>query len=180
LNRGLIPNSEEIAANKGATREWVTQLIVHTIAKDWVTKLIIGIITKQNDETSFIDRANISPAISGYINVASQLNIVVGFEDNTFKPQDIVSRAEMATILSKAKPYLVGLEGPAGKDGKDGLMGETGPQGDKGDKGDKGDTGDTGATGPQGPVGPAGPAGPQGPTGPAGPQGPAGPPGFPV
>ncbi|WP_127586557.1 S-layer homology domain-containing protein [Paenibacillus koleovorans] len=106
IEKGLISMSEEAAfsvanwATRSATREWVAKIIVRAIGKRDLAATSTG-------ASSFADAAKISANSLGYINAAVSLQLVYGFEDNTFKPAGSVTRAQMATFLSRAEKYLV-------------------------------------------------------------------------
>lgn len=57
--------------------------------------------TKSENITQFTDKSDISDWALDYINTATELGIITGYEDNTFKPNNNVTRAEAVVILSK-------------------------------------------------------------------------------
>ena len=106
LELGLIEKSELtstgniIWGQQAASREWITSMVVKAInrekeAAEWA-----------NDAAAFNDRAEVSPALLGYVNVAYKLKLIEGFPGNLFKPKALVTRAQMAVILSNSLPYL--------------------------------------------------------------------------
>lgn len=105
LEKGLIVYTEELGASgagwgtRSATREWVAKLVVKAIGKQTDAESL------QNEASSFTDNASISSWALGYINEAVVLKIVNGMEDGSFKPANPVTRAEMATFLSRAGQY---------------------------------------------------------------------------
>lgn len=105
IDRGLINIQEETADGTNAKTAWGSK----EASREWVAKLVIRAIGKQelaNQQTqsssSFTDSKDFSSWAAGYINAAVSLKIVQGFEDNSFKPKDKVTRAQMATFLSRA------------------------------------------------------------------------------
>src|SRR5690606_16397556 len=105
LKQGLLDAQGE-ASDSGV---WGQQ----PATREWATKLAIRVIDRQADAdrlasapSTFSDFSQSTPSLRGYINAAVELNIVEGFSDNTFKPLGRVTRAQMATILSNALPYL--------------------------------------------------------------------------
>ncbi len=72
------------------------------IKRSEVSKLISGLLKEKNDgrDYLFID----VPADSWYYEHVSQLtgyNLIAGYEDNTFRPDNTITRAEFVTILSR-------------------------------------------------------------------------------
>ncbi|WP_010501060.1 S-layer homology domain-containing protein [Paenibacillus elgii] len=105
IDRGLINIQEETADGTNAKTAWGSK----EASREWVAKLVIRAIGKQElanqqaqSSSSFTDNKDFSSWASGYINAAVSLKIVQGFEDNSFKPKDKVTRAQMATFLSRA------------------------------------------------------------------------------
>ncbi|GMX65286.1 hypothetical protein Elgi_45560 [Paenibacillus elgii] len=105
IDHGLINIQEETADGSNAKTAWGAK----EASREWVAKLVIRAIGKQElanqqaqSSSSFTDSKNFSSWASGYINAAVSLKIVQGFEDNSFKPKDKVTRAQMATFLSRA------------------------------------------------------------------------------
>ena len=52
--------------------------------------------------SQFKDTNSVSNSLKAYVAVAIQNNLISGFEDNTFRGQDTLTRAEAATLLWKA------------------------------------------------------------------------------
>ncbi|WP_281887029.1 S-layer homology domain-containing protein [Paenibacillus sp. YYML68] len=105
LDKGLLLASEELAnttttktawGSREASREWVAKLVIRAIGKEQLAKDHSASTVPFTDATSF------STAGKGYVNAAVLLGIVQGFEDGSFKPQGSVTRAQMATFLSRA------------------------------------------------------------------------------
>ncbi|AEI41397.1 S-layer homology domain-containing protein [Paenibacillus mucilaginosus] len=109
FDKGLILPSEEVEATpakatwgtKEATREWVAKLVIRAIGKEQLAEDLEG------ESSSFTDAEDNSEWAGGYINAAVSLKIVQGFEDGGFKPQGKVTRAQMATFLSRADKEMV-------------------------------------------------------------------------
>ena len=57
---------------------------------------MISVITMPFDDTD-----NISNWATDYIKKAVELNIISGFEDNTFRPKETATRAQAAVMLDK-------------------------------------------------------------------------------
>lgn len=110
IDHKLINIQEEIADSRGATSQaWGSR----SASREWVAKMVIRAIGKQEDALGlmdmpsiFQDNGKIAPSSVGYINMAVTLGIVNGFEDGTFRPDGTVTRAQMATFLSRAEKFL--------------------------------------------------------------------------
>ncbi|WP_199614868.1 S-layer homology domain-containing protein [Paenibacillus alkalitolerans] len=82
-----------------ASREWLAKLVVRAIGK--------GTEAAAAGAPAFADADKISSSASGYVRIAADLGIVTGFkEDNTFRPGVAVTRAQIATFLSRADQYM--------------------------------------------------------------------------
>lgn len=106
LEKGIISYQEESAASgtgwgtRQASREWVAKLVIRAIGKQTEANELAGKATR------FADDSDISASARGFINQAVALKIVDGLDDGTFKPSKSVTRAEMATFLSRTSPYM--------------------------------------------------------------------------
>jgi trimeric autotransporter adhesin len=109
IEKGLININEEAAAaaanssawgSRQATREWVAKIVIRAIGQESEALRLTG------TPTSFADNNKITSGVVGHINQAVELKIVNGFDDNTFRPDGTVTRAQMATFLSRAEKYL--------------------------------------------------------------------------
>ncbi|RRJ66246.1 S-layer homology domain-containing protein [Paenibacillus oralis] len=108
LSKNLLDKNEEVAATadkeswgeKKATREWVAKILVRALGKDAEAKASATL------STGFADQSSISANARGYVNVAVQLKITTGVEGNKFEPQGKVTRAQMATFLSRGGQYV--------------------------------------------------------------------------
>ncbi|MEF3301724.1 S-layer homology domain-containing protein [Paenibacillus sp. GYB003] len=105
IDQGLIDLQEEYTAGKKwgtkeAPREWVAKVVVRAIGKKQEAQ------NRAGTPSSFADNGKITPSAVGYVNAAVALGLVNGFEDNTFRPDGSVTRAQMATFWSRAEKYL--------------------------------------------------------------------------
>ncbi|WP_164716361.1 S-layer homology domain-containing protein [Paenibacillus whitsoniae] len=118
--KGLISYEEEKARTNGvkqteiwgqqkATREWVAEVVIRAIGKASMAEGLSG------TSSAFKDNNEISPSTLGYVNAAVALKIVDGFEDGSFQPKGAVTRAQMATFLSRSQKELATLPGHAVK-----------------------------------------------------------------
>ncbi|NGZ74301.1 S-layer homology domain-containing protein [Saccharibacillus alkalitolerans] len=105
LDKGLIKSAEESDAEG---KSWGTQ----PASREWVTKILVRAIGKESEAlassaaTSFADNASIAKGSVGYVSTAVKLGIAQGVENNKFNPAGSVTRAQMATFLSRAESYI--------------------------------------------------------------------------
>ncbi|WP_240413830.1 S-layer homology domain-containing protein [Paenibacillus periandrae] len=109
LDKGLINFKEEtesLGTNKTAwgsrpaTREWVAKIVIRSIGKDTLAQ------QQAANPSTFTDAKDFSSWAVGYVNAAVSLKIVNGMDDNKFQPAGNVTRAQMATFLSRADKEL--------------------------------------------------------------------------
>lgn len=62
----------------------------------------LGLKPEANPVLTFADKNDIPDWAAGYIKVAVDKKILVGYEDNTFRPSKNLSREEMVVIVMKA------------------------------------------------------------------------------
>lgn len=82
------------AQGQYADREYVISEFVQAVGKNNFEK-------KSGDISSFLDADNVDTAYKEDIEIAVANNIVTGYDDNTLKPENSITRAEAAVILSK-------------------------------------------------------------------------------
>ncbi|MHB8170433.1 MAG: S-layer homology domain-containing protein [Thermincolia bacterium] len=101
INKGLlIPTENNFKATEPASRAWVAQLIVRMINKNSEAALA----TTQNSILS--DASSIPSWATGYVNTALKYKLISGYPDNSFKPNQKITRAELAALLSRSEQYL--------------------------------------------------------------------------
>ncbi|MDQ0088017.1 translation elongation factor P/translation initiation factor 5A [Paenibacillus anaericanus] len=108
VSQNLIDKSEEIAATgakeswgeKKASREWIAKILVRALGKETEAKASAG------QATGFADHDKITASARGYVNVAVQLDITKGVEGNKFDPLGKVTRAQIATFLSRGGDHF--------------------------------------------------------------------------
>ncbi|MBM7563478.1 S-layer homology domain-containing protein [Paenibacillus sacheonensis] len=116
FEEGLLNRDEEFkladadAANawgtKKASREWITKLIVKAIGKEQTASELAA------TPSSFKDGSLIGKDYAGYVNAAVSLKLVNGVTADKFDPKGSITRAAIATILSRAEPvYPVAYSG---------------------------------------------------------------------
>lgn len=91
----VIP--EEFGENydKGITRIQMTKMIIRTLGKEKLA------LSYNKIDTRFKDNADIPELQRGYIIIASELGIINGYPDNTFKPNNTLTRAETTVVILK-------------------------------------------------------------------------------
>ncbi len=83
-------------ANEVVTRAELAKMLVICLGQG------NGINTAGSD-TQFSDADN--QWFSGYVNIATQYNVIVGYPDGTFRPDDTVTYAEAVTMALRALGY---------------------------------------------------------------------------
>ncbi len=105
IQKGLIvPSENNFLATADATRAWVAQLMVRMINKNAEATQL----AEQNP--TWADAGTIPAWALGAVNVVAKYKLVNGYQDNTFKPNSHITRAEITTLLSRSEQYL-GLSG---------------------------------------------------------------------
>ncbi|CAG7617569.1 hypothetical protein PAESOLCIP111_02040 [Paenibacillus solanacearum] len=101
LQNDLFSESEDmIQPEKEADRLWATTLLVKAM------KLQDEAKSKMNAKLPFKDAKQIPAGSVGYVAVAVERNLVDGYEDNTFRPNKQVTRAELAALLDRTGSQL--------------------------------------------------------------------------
>lgn len=86
---------QEIEPAKPASRAWVAMVMVRALGYEDEAEARMGV------RLSFRDAPSIPQNAVGYVAEAIELGLFQGYEDNTFRPQKPVTRAEMALILDR-------------------------------------------------------------------------------
>jgi len=89
-----------IHPNKPADRLWAATLLVKALKLDAEAK------AKANTTLAFKDADKIPAGAVGYIAVALEKGLITGYEDNTFRPNRPVTRAELAALLDRTDSQL--------------------------------------------------------------------------
>ncbi|KIL38745.1 S-layer protein [Gordoniibacillus kamchatkensis] len=89
-----------VQPNKPADRLWATTLLVKALNLDSEAQ------AKMNTKLTFKDADKIPAGSVGYIAVAVERGLVNGFEDNTFRPNEPVTRAQIAALLDRTGNQL--------------------------------------------------------------------------
>ncbi|OAS19005.1 S-layer homology domain-containing protein [Paenibacillus oryzisoli] len=107
LENDLFTESDTIVnPNQPADRLWATTLLVKAL------KLQDEAEANMNAKLPFSDSSAVPAGSVGYVKVAVDKGLVNGFEDNTFRPKQLVTRAQIAALLDRAGNQLPGsIEG---------------------------------------------------------------------
>jgi hypothetical protein len=101
LQNDLFEESESaVQPEKEADRLWVTTLLVKAL------KLQNEAKAKVTTKLAFKDANKIPAGSVGYVAVAVEKGLVDGYEDNTFRPNNPVTRAEIAALLDRTGSQL--------------------------------------------------------------------------
>jgi hypothetical protein len=96
LENDLFEESDDaVQPDKPADRLWATTLLVKAL------KLQDEAKAKMNSQLNFRDADKIPAGSVGYVAVALEKNLIDGYEDNTFRPNRPVTRAELAALLDR-------------------------------------------------------------------------------
>lgn len=93
-------NDDSVQPQKEGDRLWATTLLVKALKLDAQAK------AKMNTTLPFKDAKQIPAGSVGYIAVAIEKGLVDGFEDNTFRPNQPVTRAQLAALLDRTGGQL--------------------------------------------------------------------------
>lgn len=101
LQNDLFEESDDsVQPEKEADRLWATTLLIKAL------KLQDEAKTKMNTKLSFKDANKIPAGSVGYVEEAIEKNLIDGYEDNTFRPDRPVTRAELAALLDRTGEQL--------------------------------------------------------------------------
>ncbi len=92
LDVSLPASSGGAYAPTGMTRQYAVDYIMKTMEIDEEAE-------NKDGKIKFSDEENISPEFYDSIALASNLGIISGYGDGTFRPRELITRAEFATII---------------------------------------------------------------------------------
>ncbi|MCI3920356.1 S-layer homology domain-containing protein [Paenibacillus sp. TRM 82003] len=105
---GIINLGEETLAAGTGSQPWGQR----PATREWLAKLVVRALGESPSATgglTFADAADISSDAVGFVNRSQELELVNGIVENGatyFKPKGAVTRAQIATILSRADQYI--------------------------------------------------------------------------
>jgi hypothetical protein len=101
LQNDLFTESDDsVQPEKEADRLWATTLLVKALGLQNEAK------AQMNTKLTFKDANKIPAGSVGYVAVALEKKLVDGYEDNTFRPNNPVTRAELAALLDRTGNQL--------------------------------------------------------------------------
>ncbi|MBP3962040.1 S-layer homology domain-containing protein [Paenibacillus lignilyticus] len=101
LEKDLFSETDDsIQPDKPATRLFAATLLVKALGLEAEAK------AKVNSELNFRDENKIPAGSVGYVQVAIEKGLITGYEDNTFRPNQPVTRAELAALLDRTDDQL--------------------------------------------------------------------------
>lgn len=98
----FLESDDKIQPEKPADRLWATTLLVKALKLDGEAK------ARMNDKLTFRDANQIPAGSVGYVKIALEKGLIDGYEDNTFRPERPVTRAELAALLDRTGEQLPG------------------------------------------------------------------------
>ncbi|CAH1209074.1 hypothetical protein PAECIP111891_03237 [Paenibacillus allorhizoplanae] len=103
LENDLFTESDDsVKPNEDANRLWATTLLVKALKLEAEAK------ANMTSTLTFKDAKQIPAGSVGYVKVAVDKGLIDGFEDNTFKPNQSVTRAQLAALLDRTNEQLPG------------------------------------------------------------------------
>ena len=101
IENDLLPFKDgSVQSEKSASRIWTTIMLVKAL------KLENEALQNQNTILPFKDARLISADEVGYVKVALDRGLINGYEDQTFRPERPVTRAEVAALLDRTSDQI--------------------------------------------------------------------------
>ena len=96
----FLETETEVKPDQPADRLWATILLVKALGLEKEAK------AKMNANLTFKDKNEIPAGAVGYVAVALEKGLITGYDNNTFRPNKPVTRAELAAILDRTGDQL--------------------------------------------------------------------------
>lgn len=105
VEKAIVPLADDgmLRAGEKATRLWVSVLLVKALGFDAEAQ------AKMTASLSFTDAKRIPARLVGYVAAAVDHGLIQGYPEGTFQPNDPVTRAQAATLLSRTDSQLADL-----------------------------------------------------------------------
>lgn len=105
VEKGIVPLADDgmLRSGEKASRLWVSVLLVKALGFDAEAQ------AKMTATLAFGDAKRIPARLVGYVAAAVDHGLIKGFEDQTFRPNEPVTRAQAATLLSRTDSQLADL-----------------------------------------------------------------------
>jgi hypothetical protein len=97
----------EVKPQQSATRLWAATILVKALKLEDEAKAL------SNTKLDFKDSKNIPAGSVGYVALAIKKGIITGYSDKTFRPNQPVSRAELAALLDRTDSEIPDNDGLA-------------------------------------------------------------------
>jgi hypothetical protein len=104
----FLESENAVQPEKDANRLWATTLLVKALKLEAQAK------AKMNTHLTFRDAEEIPAGSVGYVAVAIEKGLITGFENNTFRPNAPVTRAQLAALLDRTNDQMVGNDAVKG------------------------------------------------------------------
>jgi hypothetical protein len=91
----FLETERKLNPKEAASRLWATILLIKSLGLEEEVK------AKMNTQLTFKDAEEIPAGAVGYVAVAVEKKIVSGYENNTFRPNKPITRAELAVLLDR-------------------------------------------------------------------------------
>jgi hypothetical protein len=104
----FLESENSVQPEKEANRLWATTLLVKALKLEAQAK------AKMNTHLTFRDADDIPAGSVGYVAVALEKGLITGFENNTFRPDAPVTRAQLAALLDRTNDQIVGNDAVKG------------------------------------------------------------------
>lgn len=99
VDAGLIVGNS-FDCDKTATRAWVAQLLVRMLDKEGELSQVAG------ETLPFKDSSQVPSEYLNYVKLANKYGLIAGNPDNTFAPNQPVTRAQILAFLSRVEKHL--------------------------------------------------------------------------
>jgi hypothetical protein len=96
----FIESENEVQPEKPADRQWAAVLLVKSLGLEAEAR------AKMNTDLSFKDKKEIDAGAVGYIAVALEKGLITGYDNHTFRPNQPITRAEMAALLDRTGDHI--------------------------------------------------------------------------